>query len=115
MTQYQNTIGINHHRTADVCHRVAQHYIRHGELKAVRTLIDQALKVWSTNEQVYKPELARTSFLKARVLFQQGDKRALELFRDAVRLRTSIPKVKSKPDRDLEEKDFDDLVTFWSR
>ena len=81
-----------------------------------RKLIDQALKVWSTNKLVYKPELARTSFLKARVLFQQNDdKRALELFKEAVELRNSVPNAKSKPDRDLEEKDFDNLVTFWSR
>ena len=81
-----------------------------------RKLIDQALKVWRTNKPVYKPELARTSFLKARVLFQQkDDKRASELFKEAVKLRNSIPNVKSKPDRDLEEKDFDNLVTFWSR
>jgi hypothetical protein len=28
LLHYKSTIGNNHHRTADVCHRVAQHYIR---------------------------------------------------------------------------------------
>ena len=79
-------------------------------------LIDQALKVWSTNKQVYIPELARTTFLKARVLFQQKeDKSASVLFKEAVKLRNSIQNIKTKPDRELEEKDFDELVTFWSR
>ncbi|KAK0102667.1 hypothetical protein ONS95_006270 [Cadophora gregata] len=34
LAQYQSTIGNNHHRTADVCHRVAQHCLRHRELEA---------------------------------------------------------------------------------
>lgn len=135
LMQYQSTIGNNHHRTADVCHRVAQHCLRHRELEAAvwvpltlplnikflivlnsSKLIDQALKVWSTNKQVYIPELARTTFLKARVLFQQKeDKSASVLFKEAVKLRNSIQNIKTKPDRELEEKDFDELVTFWSR
>jgi hypothetical protein len=36
LAHYQSTIGNDHHRTADVCHRVAQHCSRRGELKQAR-------------------------------------------------------------------------------
>ena len=36
LAHYQSTIGNDHHRTADVCHRVAQHCIRRGEIKQAR-------------------------------------------------------------------------------
>lgn len=82
----------------------------------IRKLIDQALKVWGVYNQIYRPELARTTFLKARVLFKKGDdKQALKLFKEAVKLRNLIPQAKSKPEQDLGEKDFDELVMFWSR
>lgn len=31
LKQLQATVGINHHRFADVCHRVAQHCLRQDE------------------------------------------------------------------------------------
>jgi tetratricopeptide (TPR) repeat protein len=33
LLQYRSTIGDNHHRTADVCYKVAEHYMRFGKLE----------------------------------------------------------------------------------
>ncbi|KAL9078237.1 MAG: hypothetical protein Q9157_002855 [Trypethelium eluteriae] len=116
LLHYQVTLGNNHHKTADLCHRVAQHCIRRGELKAARTLVDQALKVWRLRESVYTPEIARTTFLKAKIIMKQRDEFiATSLFKDAKSLRGRIPGAPEKADADLRESDFDNLVTFFSR
>lgn len=36
LMQYRSTIGDNHHRTADVCYKVAEHYIRFEKLEDAR-------------------------------------------------------------------------------
>ena len=33
LDQFRSTIGDNHHRTADICHKVAEHLIRVGQYK----------------------------------------------------------------------------------
>ncbi|KAI9733663.1 MAG: hypothetical protein M1834_003265 [Cirrosporium novae-zelandiae] len=116
LAQYQSTIGNSHHRTADVCHRVAQHCIRHGDFDTARILIDQALKVWGTERSLYTPEIARTSFLKAKLLYRIGDEEeASILVRQAVALRNKIAPIPTKDYKMLTEESFDELVTFWSR
>ncbi|KAF2232579.1 tetratricopeptide repeat domain-containing protein [Viridothelium virens] len=116
LSHYQVTLGKNHHKTADLCHRVAQHWIRRDELEAARTLVDQALKVWRLRESVYTPEIARTTFLKAKIMMKQGDEfTATNLFKDAKSLRSRISGASEKADADLRESDFDTLVTFFSR
>ncbi|KAL9095194.1 MAG: hypothetical protein Q9165_002450 [Trypethelium subeluteriae] len=116
LSHYQVTLGNNHHKTADLCHRVAQHCIRRGESTSARILVDQALKVWRVRESVYAPEIARTTFLKAKIIMKQGDEsKARELFKDAKSLRNRIPRAPEKADADLRESDFDELVTFFSR
>jgi hypothetical protein len=66
---------------------------------------------------VYRNEIARTSFLKAKVLTQLGnDEAAAACFREATVLRSSLlPVSAAKASRDLVEDDFDQLVTFWSK
>jgi hypothetical protein len=66
---------------------------------------------------VYRNEIARTSFLKAKVLARLGDtKSAAICFGEATALRASIlPVAATKADRDLVEDDYDQLVTFWSK
>jgi hypothetical protein len=66
---------------------------------------------------VYRNEITRTSFLKAKVLARLGDNQsAAACFREAIALRTSILSASAaKADRDLVEDDFDQLVTFWSK
>jgi hypothetical protein len=92
LAQYQSTIGIRHHRTADVCHKVAQHSLRNGKLDHALTLIERALKVWSADPEIYRPEIARTTLLKSQVIRQKEDPGdALPFMRDAAAMRRSIP------------------------
>ncbi|KAK8052676.1 hypothetical protein PG996_011977 [Apiospora saccharicola] len=115
LAQYQSTIGNHHHRTADVCHKVAQHCLRNGQKEQAAWLIDQALHVWSVDNAAYLPEIARTTFLKAKVALALGNEtEALDLYKQAASLRKSLTSQPKKHDQ-LGEADFDELVTFWSR
>jgi hypothetical protein len=88
---------------------------RHS-LTFARLLIDQALKVWSVDRRSYKPEIARTSFLKSKLCRLSGDdaNSALSLA-TAVELLKEINGLSVKGVNELDETDFDQLVTFWSR
>ena len=80
-----------------------------------REVIDQALAIWNANRVVYKPEIARSSFLKAKILHHAGLlEDASSLFKEAANARRELAADKQKLDRDLVEDDFNDLVTFWS-
>lgn len=115
LAQYQSTIGNIHHRTADVCHKVAQHCLRSHRLEQAEALVEQALKVWSVDERIYQPEIARTTFLKSKVLRARGkDEEATEIASIARTLGGSLRRDGSDAG-ELTEEDFDQLVTFWSR
>ncbi|KAF2189239.1 tetratricopeptide repeat domain protein [Zopfia rhizophila CBS 207.26] len=115
LLQYKGTIGNNHHRTADACHKVAQHYIRLKLFPSASILIDQALKIWNADAEIYKPEIARTTFLKAKMLRTMGDDASDEYYNQASALRYEIIGNVEESGKHLEESDFDSLVTFWSR
>lgn len=115
LAQYQSTIGNFHHRTADVCHKVAQHCLRNHRLDQAEALVEQALKVWSVDEKAYQPEIARTTFLKSKVLFASGKgEEATETASIARNLGHNLRQDVSDV-AELAEEDFDHLVTFWSR
>ncbi|KAI5853292.1 hypothetical protein GGS23DRAFT_591200 [Durotheca rogersii] len=116
LEQYQSTICNQHHRTADVCHKVAQNCFRDGNHAQAIALIDQALKAWSVDTTVYAPEITRTTFLKGKVLLRQNKDEAEQLIKIATRMRSEIiPSAMVKEDGGLTEEDFDEIVTFWSR
>ncbi|KAF2110706.1 hypothetical protein BDV96DRAFT_667086 [Lophiotrema nucula] len=116
LEQYFKTIGKTHHRYADVSHRLAKHCLRRGDGKSALLFVDQALSAWAAASDSYKAERARTSFLKAKILFQQGDvANATKLYKLAVRSRSRLLSGQSKDGSDLTEEDFDVLVIFWSR
>lgn len=133
-------MGKNHHRTADLCHKVAQHLIRteryeeallvvlplplvHKVVKHDPSLnldhrnhVDRALVIWEYDPNVYKPEIARTSFLKAWLLEELGmDLKARVLYKRAYALRRELVPALGKSDAELDDDDFDALVTFWSK
>ncbi|KAJ5552502.1 hypothetical protein N7494_001880 [Penicillium frequentans] len=116
LQQYQSTIGNRHHRTADVCHKMAQHCLRNRLYEEAIRFIQQALKNWSIDPEIYAREIARTSYLKVKVLSEAGFvDEATKLLREAVSMRNQITRVMDRDGRDLREKDFDELVIFWSR
>jgi hypothetical protein len=60
--------------------------------------------------------MARTTFLKAKVLFTRDDvKDVTKAFKEAVNLPRKVKPAIPKGERDLVGEDFDDLATFWSR
>ncbi|KAJ5414120.1 hypothetical protein N7509_000747 [Penicillium cosmopolitanum] len=115
LQQYQSTIRNRHHRTADVCHKMAQHCLRNGLLDDAIGFIDQALKNWSVDSATYAREISRTSYLKSKVLSEANQEdEARKLLREAASMRHKITGVE-RDGKDLREEDFDELVTFWSR
>ena len=81
-----------------------------------RALINQALKIWRLKEAVFRPEIARTTFLKAKVEMEAGcTQAAAGLFKEARNIRNRIPGASKRSDILLKEADFDELVTFFSR
>lgn len=80
------------------------------------TIINDALKIWSYDADVYKPELARTTFLKKTLLEKLGQtQKAAVAMKVACRLRNELVPQDRRDPADLTAEDFDSLVTFWSR
>ncbi|KAM3423793.1 hypothetical protein BST61_g1197 [Cercospora zeina] len=116
LQQYQSTIGLKHHRTADVCHKVAQHCVRREDHTSARKLLNEALSVWETHPESYRCEIARSTFLLSKSYFATDDEGpAVKFFQRAVELRRQVEHATAKPDSELREADFDALVTFWSK
>jgi hypothetical protein len=79
--------------------------------------VDQALSVWRPRKSSYLPELARTTFLKAKLLQLAGDEaEAVKLSNEAMALRNRIPNLPQKLDgSSLKDEDFESQVTYFSR
>jgi len=79
------------------------------------TFIKQALDIFSSRPY-YKNELARTTYKHGQMLHDKGDLPAAEAeFAKAFRLRKSLRPKDIRGRADLSERDYDDLVIFWSR
>lgn len=116
LKQFIDTLGKSHHRTADVRHRVAQHCLRDREVVKAGKLIDQALSSWQLDAESFRPEIARTTWLKARQKGAAGEAYARKQLQwEAATLRNELRPDDRKAPGELEDRDFDDLVAFWSR
>lgn len=114
--QFVSTIGQQNHRTADTEHKLAEHLLRRSAYDEAIARVNSALHTYKYDAEVYKPELARTTFLKARIFQQQGlDHKAAVTTKVAANLRSALVPESKKAVADLEQADFDALVTFWSR
>ncbi|KAK4569338.1 hypothetical protein LTR86_003100 [Recurvomyces mirabilis] len=114
---YQKTIGNDHHRAADVCHRLAQDLMcMHRYIEAQQS-IDHALSIYES-KNCYTPELMRTTYLKATLLGKMGNTtdsmRLLEAAREMFRAYHTARGQDTKQG-ELSQEDFDAVVTFWSR
>ena len=76
-------------------------------------MLEQALSIFN-NDNMYKNEIARTSFKLGCVLQDSGEiARGKDLIEKAQELRLQIlPQASSQ---DVDEETFDRLVMFWSR
>jgi len=84
--------------------------------KSDRVLIDQALKTWNVDAGSFTPEIARTTFLKAKCAALAGhEDEAEDLRRQAADIRATLVPEDKRNVHDLKAEDFDELVAFWSR
>jgi hypothetical protein len=81
-----------------------------------RSHANEAPKCWDFDPEIYKPEIARTTLLKARALDALGESQeAAVAMRDALPRRKELLPEEDKAALSLKPRDFDALVTFWSR
>ncbi|KAL3426806.1 tetratricopeptide repeat domain-containing protein [Phlyctema vagabunda] len=125
LLHYKSTLGNNHHRTASVFVKVAEHNMRAHQYDTAIALLDHALKVYSMSN-IYVPEKTRALFKKSRALrclhlLEESEKELQTCFRVYLELiedknttlkRQQVPK--GRPE-DLIDGDFDNLVAFWSK
>lgn len=79
-------------------------------------MIDGALQTWNHDAEAHKPEIARTTFLKAKLLQRLGETlKARATFTAVSRLRKELLPGDIRDVATLEARDFDKLLTFWSR
>ncbi|KAF2753098.1 tetratricopeptide repeat domain-containing protein [Pseudovirgaria hyperparasitica] len=115
LKQYESTVGKFNHRTADICHKLAEHHIRLKEHQIAQDYLDRALSIWG-NRPWFKNESARSSFLRGTHLLSLGDpgsiKKGNHWLARAKELRREI--LPNEKPRSLAIEDFDELVIFWS-
>ena len=79
-------------------------------------MINQALQSWSYDAEIYRPELARTTFLKAILMEKLGKpQKAKVAFKVAARLRAEVVPEDKRDVQSLSTEDFDSIVMFWNR
>jgi hypothetical protein len=78
-------------------------------------MMNRALEIWSVDPSAHKNEIARTTFLKGKVLAAMDKMEKVSIaLKVACRLRKEI----TKEDRDVDSlmmEDFDEIVAFWAR
>ncbi|QLI66908.1 uncharacterized protein G6M90_00g032140 [Metarhizium brunneum] len=109
------TVGDRDFYTANVAHKIAEHFLRLGRSEEAIAMINEALDIWSVDPSAHKNEIARTTFMKGKLFEATGKtQKASIALRVACRLRKEI----TKDDRDVTSLtmcDFDELVAFWAR
>lgn len=79
-------------------------------------MINAALQAWSFYPEIFKPELARTTRLKANLLQQLGQTtKAKVAFKVAGRLRAELVPDDKRDIGSLEDSDFESLLLFLAR
>ncbi|KAI1362738.1 tetratricopeptide repeat domain-containing protein [Xylaria arbuscula] len=109
------TVGDKDFYTANVMHKISEHLVRLDRNEEAIHIINEALDIWSVDPSAHRNEIARSTFLKAKVFEATGKtQKAAIAFRVASRLRKEV----TKEDRNiasLKMKDFDEIVAFWAR
>lgn len=78
-------------------------------------LLDQSLKVYG-DIRWYKPQAARSAFMKGRLLKQVGNEVEGDAqLEQAMRLRKEILPDDDRPEEQLSDYDFDVVVYYYSR
>ncbi|KAL7781016.1 hypothetical protein V8C43DRAFT_328491 [Trichoderma afarasin] len=114
--QYKKVLGTNHHRFGDICHKMAGHSMRLDKDHEAERYLDTALRIFGLRGSFLSNEIARTTYLKG-LLYNKLNRQeeADELMREAYSIRKKLEPMDSRPLEALSERDFDQLVAFWSR
>ncbi|PLB49703.1 tetratricopeptide repeat domain-containing protein [Aspergillus steynii IBT 23096] len=108
------TVGDRDFYTATVAHKIAQHLVRLGRSEEAISMLNGALDAWSVDPNAHKNEIARSTFLKAKIFETTGKTQKASIsLRVAARLRKEITNV-DKDAKTLKEADFDEIVAFWA-
>lgn len=78
-------------------------------------MINGALDIWSVDPGAHKNEIARTTFLKGKLLAAMGKMQKASI---ALKVACHLRKEITKEDRDVDSlmmEDFDKIVAFWAR
>jgi tetratricopeptide (TPR) repeat protein len=115
LRQYEVTLGAEHHRVGDACHRLADHCIRAEDWTEAQQYISRALEIFE-RRPYHRHELARSTFKEGQLYAAMGNQlEADKRFRKAFTLRRKlVPKDRRKMD-ELSEEDYDQMVIYWSR
>ncbi|KAJ8130476.1 hypothetical protein O1611_g3151 [Lasiodiplodia mahajangana] len=97
-------------------HKLAEYFMQSHRYKEAMGMINDALCSWGYDAEVYRPEIARTTFLKAQVLEKMGAaQEANAAYEVAGRLRMGVVPDDKRDVKSLTMKDFDAIVIFWTR
>ncbi|KAE8406562.1 hypothetical protein BDV37DRAFT_280836 [Aspergillus pseudonomiae] len=109
------TVGDKDFYTANVAHKVAEHFARLGRCKEAISMLNLALDIWSVDPTAHKNEIARSTFLKGKIFETMGKMQKASIsLRVACRLRKEITQ-EVRDVKSLTMKDFDGIVAFWAR
>ncbi|KAE8309255.1 hypothetical protein BDV41DRAFT_580688 [Aspergillus transmontanensis] len=109
------TVGEKDFYTTSVAHKIAEHFSRMGRSEEAISMLNGALSIWSVDPIAHKNEIARSTFIKGKVLETTGKMQKASInLKVACRLSNEI----AEEDRDVKSlatKDFDGIVAFWTR
>ncbi|KAF7512941.1 hypothetical protein GJ744_012044 [Endocarpon pusillum] len=115
LAQYRATVGDKHHRTADLCSKVADHYLRFRKATEAKLLLNQASLIYSSRDH-FKQELVRTYALFALLYLLLGGKgKRTEYQAKAMSLYRLLVPHDMRDDEDIGDTDFERIVCFASR
>ncbi|KAB8225056.1 hypothetical protein BDV33DRAFT_198902 [Aspergillus novoparasiticus] len=109
------TVGEKDFYTANVTHKIAEHFSRMGRSEEAISMLNGALSIWSVDPIAHKNEIASSTFLKGKILETTGklQKASINL-KAACRLREEITG-EERDVKSLATKDFYEIVAFWTR
>jgi hypothetical protein len=119
---YKSTLGNRHHRTADLFVKVAEHNIKLGNHELALVLLDFSMDAFSVSH-TYMPEKTRAGWMRYKALtglgrLEEAEDELAKCYRVYHKLRStrndSVLEVKDSP-AELDDRDIDDLIVFWSK
>ncbi|KAJ5717662.1 hypothetical protein N7488_003308 [Penicillium malachiteum] len=109
-------MGIRSYRAADLRQKCAVHLIRLQSYEDAIVIFNAALVCWSLNSDFFQPELARTTWVKAKLLQDLGQTSKARLAsRVAGNIRAKIVPDDTRDPQILTDVDFDRLLEYRSR